>query len=45
MFVFQKVLTQIDVNTHLSRLLVPFEQIMNGFLTDEEKACFHDPKV
>mgnify|MGYP004713195383 CR=1 FL=1 len=39
---FQKGLTKTDVNTHFSRLLVPFKQIKNGFLTDEEQARFHD---
>nr|XP_027101606.1 B3 domain-containing protein At3g25182-like [Coffea arabica] len=42
-FVFQKVLTDTDVNMHFSRLLVPFKQIKNGFLTAEEQARFWDP--
>ncbi|XP_071917170.1 putative B3 domain-containing protein At5g35780 [Coffea arabica] len=42
-FVFQKVLTDTDVNTHFSRLLVPFKQIKSGFLTPEEQARFWDP--
>ncbi|XP_027182141.1 B3 domain-containing protein At3g25182-like [Coffea eugenioides] len=42
-FVFQKVLTETDVNKHFSRLLVPFRQIKNGFLTAEEQARFWDP--
>nr|XP_027101596.1 B3 domain-containing protein At5g38500-like [Coffea arabica] len=32
-----------DVNTHFSRLLVPFKQIKSGFLTPEEQARFWDP--